>query len=363
MIYIQDYALRMKPGTVSGGGEIIGSKAGGALGQLSMLEHLRNQFRDKCPLTPPVCKMVTDGDGIGSSNFYELKEKNEGRKKENLPLVFFLAGVEGSGHKFFEQVLRNIPNINFTVTQYEPLLHLTAEDTQTHVHGADVRCPLLPYARPFRELAKEMAARLAAIKSGPYLRARDSYPLGRVRTPLARPDLISLAQLSGLLFDLKIIVLQRGLSDAIRSAYRMGYHGNDIGLQVRIVEDEMTFLDATIRTMPCGMYLVLDFDWIADDPKLMAEPLAKFLGMGVTKEDVVSSIHKAMRSKPSHNATYPTFGNQKLEEFFALRSDMWPMLAACRAAPYFWPQNQRDWPVENENAALVAERRMGADYD
>ena len=67
----------------------------------------------------------------------------------------------------------------------------------------------------------------------PYLRARDSYPLGRVRTPLARPDLLAFLQMDGLLFDLKVVVLSRGLPDAIRSAFRMGYHGNDLGLQVR----------------------------------------------------------------------------------------------------------------------------------
>jgi len=34
------------------------------------------------------------------------------------------------------------------------------------------------------------------------------------------------------------------------------------------VEDEMAFLDTSIRLIPCGKYITLDFDWIADDPKV-----------------------------------------------------------------------------------------------
>ena len=37
-----------------------------------------------------------------------------------------------------------------------------------------------------------------------YVRARDPFPMGRVRTPLARPDLDSLALFHGIQFDLKV---------------------------------------------------------------------------------------------------------------------------------------------------------------
>ena len=42
-------------------------------------------------------------------------------------------------------------------------------------------------------------------------------------------------------------------------------------LQVRMVEDEMAFLDATIRLIPCGKYIILDFDWVADSPQVMSD--------------------------------------------------------------------------------------------
>ena len=65
-----------------------------------------------------------------------------------------------------------------------------------------------------------------------YVRSRDSYPLGRTRTPLARPDLIHMLNLDGRLFSLKVLVLLRNLSDCIRSAHRMGWDTGDAGLQV-----------------------------------------------------------------------------------------------------------------------------------
>lgn len=38
--------------------------------------------------------------------------------------------------------------------------------------------------------------------------------------------------------------------------------------QVRMVEDNMVYLDASIRMLPCGSYLVLDFDWIVEEPEV-----------------------------------------------------------------------------------------------
>ncbi|CAI7739277.1 unnamed protein product [Closterium sp. NIES-53] len=312
-----------------------------------------------------------EGRGLGESAGGSADGKNgtsgggggAGGAGDELPLVVFFAGIEGSGHKFFEQVFRNIKKVNFSVVAFEPLLHLTSEETQTHVHGVDARCPRLPYARPLRAYAKEMAVRLAEIGSSAYLRARDSYPLGRVRTPLARPDLVHMLQLDGLLFNLKVVVISRGLPDAVRSAYRMGYHGGDLGLQVRIVEDEMVFLDTTMRMIPCSKYIVLDFDWVADSPELVAEPLADFLGMGLTAGDIIDGVKGATQTKPKHQTEYPEFGGQALDEFFSVRADMWPLLLACRSTPFFRPLHPRDWPITHSELAGVMERRQGYDYD
>ncbi|CAI5500072.1 unnamed protein product [Closterium sp. Naga37s-1] len=439
VLYIQDVAMShegsLQHSDISG----LGAGSGlGAAGQATLLEQLKKRFHERCPMRPPVCRPRIDLKAVAHSakHFYaQDKPDGEGRglgenaggsadgkngtsgggggaggAGDELPLVVFFAGIEGSGHKFFEQVFRNIkkwwrssrcstsplplyypspqfPNFPCLVVQFptclallppcfavlsparpavvafEPLLHLTSEETQTHVHGVDARCPRLPYARPLRAYAKEMAVRLAEIGSSAYLRARDSYPLGRVRTPLARPDLVHMLQLDGLLFNLKVVVISRGLSDAVRSAYRMGYHGGDLGLQVRIVEDEMVFLDTTMRMIPCSKYIVLDFDWVADSPELVAEPLADFLGMGLTAEDIVAGVKGATQTKPKHQTEYPEFGGQALDEFFSVRADMWPLLLACRSTPFFRPLHPRDWPITHSELAGVMERRQGYDYD
>ncbi|CAI5527829.1 unnamed protein product, partial [Closterium sp. Naga37s-1] len=391
VLYIQDVAMShegsLQHSDISG----LGAGSGlGAAGQATLLEQLKKRFHERCPMRPPVCRPRIDlkavahsakhyyaqdkpGDGEtagpGGSTGGSADGKNgtsgggdgAGGAGDELPLVVFFAGIEGSDDasvwhgithsrspaprlarspahpltRSSTHPLAQIPRPNSPITRsltlnvqfpacpcsplrvlqwwhwsrcstspppltlfpipptsptspvlpcislparalppapsavvaFEPLLHLTSEETQTHVHGVDARCPRLPYARPLRAYAKEMAVRLAETGNAAYLRARDSYPLGRVRTPLARPDLVHMLQLDGLLFNLKVVVISRGLPDAVRSAYRMGYHGGDLGLQVRIVEDEMVFLDTTMRMIPCSKYIVLDFDWVADSPE------------------------------------------------------------------------------------------------
>lgn len=74
--------------------------------------------------------------------------------------------------------------------------HVDGGQRLTRQYGGDVCCVKAVCGSPF--ISPPVPA------GSPYLRARDSYPLGRVRTPLARPDLLEFLQLDGLLFDLKV---------------------------------------------------------------------------------------------------------------------------------------------------------------
>ena len=73
----------------------------------------RNASHSPCLLQPPTCRLdaeaVMDAAGTGESHTLKGQQVNVSA----LPLVFFFAGVEGSGHKFFEQVFRNLP-VNFS---------------------------------------------------------------------------------------------------------------------------------------------------------------------------------------------------------------------------------------------------------
>lgn len=71
---------------------------------------------------------------------------------------------------------------------------------------------------------------------------------------------------------------------------------------------------------------------------------ANFLGMNITAEDMMTAVKGARETKPKHNATTPLFGEMPLDEFFGLRQEMWPLLAAAKKVPYFWPSKPDDWP-------------------
>eukprot|EP00271_Cylindrocystis_brebissonii_P000910 TRINITY_DN1109_c0_g1_i1.p1 TRINITY_DN1109_c0_g1~~TRINITY_DN1109_c0_g1_i1.p1 ORF type:complete len:412 (+),score=26.99 TRINITY_DN1109_c0_g1_i1:415-1650(+) len=249
VVYLQDLALKSSSGGAGGTGQpgSLGGGGGRAGQDPGLLGRLGQHLKKSCPLQPAVCRPPWEYLPEDISHLKGNEAFGSAERQARLPLFFFFAGIEGSGHKFFEQVFRNLP-VNFSdIVPFEPDLHLTSHINQTNVHPKDsakhAECPKLPYARPLKQYAREVAHRLSEAGPGPYVRSRDSFPLGRVRTPLARPDLVNLQQLDGHLFRLKVVVLLRDLANSVRSAARMGYHGGDVGLQVRIVEDSMVYLD------------------------------------------------------------------------------------------------------------------------
>eukprot|EP00850_Spirogloea_muscicola_P009691 SM000055S18225 [mRNA] locus=s55:115432:117493:+ [translate_table: standard] len=176
-----------------------------------------------------------------------------------LPKLFFLAGVEGAGHELFERFFANL-NVNLTYEKFEPDLHLTFEEGQK-------------------------------TEDPNYLRARDPFPMGRIRTPLARPDLVSLALFDGILYDLKVLVLVHEPREMVAWSVARKYDGNDVGRQVRMVEDSLVYLDASVRMLHCGSYAVFDTPLLSKHPDAMVDKLTEFLELPVTKEEV----HKALR--------------------------------------------------------------------
>ncbi|CAI7777390.1 unnamed protein product [Closterium sp. NIES-54] len=144
VLYIQDVAMShegsLQHSDISG----LGAGSGlGAAGQATLLEQLKKRFHERCPMRPPVCRPRIDlkavahsakhfyaqdkpadgeGRGLGESAGGSADGKNgtsgggggAGGAGDELPLVVFFAGIEGSGHKFFEQVFRNIKKVNFS---------------------------------------------------------------------------------------------------------------------------------------------------------------------------------------------------------------------------------------------------------
>ncbi|CAI5961047.1 unnamed protein product [Closterium sp. NIES-64] len=144
-------------------------------------------------------------------------------------------------------------------------------------------CPRIEYSRQASDLAALISSKLAPLqvqasaglrqrqgrRAPVLLLANSSFPMGAsLRTPLARPDLVSLGLYHGLLYRLKVIVSVRNISDVMASAIRAHYDKDDTGLQVRLVEDSLVYLDASLRQLPCGTYAIVNLDHLMSSPSV-----------------------------------------------------------------------------------------------
>lgn len=105
MVYLQDYALKgPKLLTLNSSQSNCND---GAVGEARILEKHCDTENVKLIFRPKSCqtKKLKSPEFV-SKNFPK-------RNSTDLPLLIFFAGVEGSGHKFFEQVFRRLP-VNFS---------------------------------------------------------------------------------------------------------------------------------------------------------------------------------------------------------------------------------------------------------
>ncbi|CAI5944510.1 unnamed protein product [Closterium sp. NIES-65] len=302
-------------------------------------------------LFPPVCRLPT----------------HVHAQADQLPRLFMFVGTEGSGHDLFEYIFSYLP-VNISIDRFNPDLHLTSSSGQKVASaqdptGATVDCPKLPYSRHVYDFGVRMSTALKSKlqDTNYYLRARDPFPMGRIRTPLARPDLISLATFHGILYNLKLVVLVRNLTDTVLWSVLRRFHNDDVGLQARLIEDSMVYIDASLRTLPCGTFSLIDVDALVKRPKTASTALAQFLGLpGVAKEEVFSAIQRGKEkweptltvqsglgaTADGDEAAEVTFDGQALEVFFQQRVGLWPLLDAAKGKPVFVPRNPQDWPLE-----------------
>eukprot|EP00271_Cylindrocystis_brebissonii_P002448 TRINITY_DN1306_c0_g1_i1.p1 TRINITY_DN1306_c0_g1~~TRINITY_DN1306_c0_g1_i1.p1 ORF type:complete len:366 (+),score=50.93 TRINITY_DN1306_c0_g1_i1:814-1911(+) len=278
-------------------------------------------------------------------------------RRSSLPMFFFVAGVEGGGHDFVESVFNYLP-VNVSMVLFEPGLHLTSAEKQTR-GGED--CPAQPYSRNVNDFGTEVAVRLtkvvadAAMKAAGdavpppavYVRARDPFSMGRVRTPLARADLVNMAVYDGIQYKLKVISLTRNLTEAILWSVSRNFHADDLGLQVRLIEDSLVYLDTQLRMLPCASHLMLDVNEILDKPESVAGAMADFMELdGVSGASVLKALRAARTAYSASPATstLPLFNGETVENFFASRSPLWPLFSAARGVPYFKPSAPTQWP-------------------
>eukprot|EP00897_Mesotaenium_endlicherianum_P007667 jgi/Mesen1/6929/ME000036S06257 len=270
--------------------------------------------------------------------------------RDELPIFYFLAGVEGAGHDFFERFFGYLP-ANISFVRFEPDLHLTWDEHQkvdsTRPEGLE-ECPLMPYTRHAHDFGMQMAARLQSQvgSNGLYFRARDPFPMGRVRTPLARPDLTSLALFDGVLYNLKVLAIVRNASKAVAWSVERNFHADDVGLQVRLIEDSLVYLDASLRMLPCSSYAAIDFEMLVTHPEQISRQLSRFLAAPTVGEDDVRRALKSARSAwvAPPDDLLPEFSGASVDTFFDARAGMWPLMTACSRVPFFSPSSPSSWP-------------------
>jgi hypothetical protein len=68
----------------------------------------------------------------------------------------------------------------------------------------------------------------AAAEGKVVIDAQNSYPMGKGAGPLAHPDLLKLAALDGVLYDLRVIIIYRDPVDAVLSAVRR-FQNKEVG--------------------------------------------------------------------------------------------------------------------------------------
>ena len=85
----------------------------------------------------------------------------------------------------------------------------------------------------------------------------------------------------------------------------------------------------------------------------LADPLARFVGHGLSTVEVIAAIEAAKRTKPRHNAEYPSFGAQPLNEAFSMRSKLWPIVSEAGTVPFFWPHQSTDWPLMDNVSRIL----------
>ena len=271
--------------------------------------------------------------------------RRKDKSTKRLPTYLFVCGIEGAGHHALETVWEELGHyLDFKLVTFNPGLHAFAKD------------PKVPRAYQHSSIALERQIQVFdnflrqpdVLDKELIIDARNSYPEGFGSGSLAHPDLVHLAALDGYLFDLRVLVIQRNLTDAVLSAVRRfnvkQFTFKNLQYQARVVQDAMTMINNALAYVPCGKTLALSYDELVAFPTAFATPLAHLLTLdAVTLTKCFGGIRTHSKRKLSHaegsqreEMTSATTGTD-LDEFFHRASPLWPVLAST---PLFPPPTQ-----------------------
>eukprot|EP00051_Salpingoeca_urceolata_P001654 m.42775 g.42775 ORF g.42775 m.42775 type:complete len:383 (-) comp11580_c0_seq2:25-1173(-) len=247
--------------------------------------------------------------------------------KNKLPKFLFVAGVEGSGHHALLPVWAALEqHVKVKLIVYDQLFHSLGIENHASYHYSSIRPEV---HKEHMRAVFEQAAKDNAI----VIDAQNSFPMGKGAGSLAHPDVQMMLDLDGVLFDLRVIVLQRDPATATLSAVRRFHDDSEYTyktheFQARVVTESLAHLNNIVPLLPCGKYAIIHFEDYVAKPIRFIGPLARLLG--VPKLYLQSAFSKVHKNQAKVETKEQLQQRAELNEYFAFQQYLWPLLAPRR---------------------------------
>jgi hypothetical protein len=168
-----------------------------------------------------------------------------------------------------------------------------------------------------------------------YFDTINSYPMGKGVNNGAHPDLLYLAQLDGVMIDLRVVYLDREVTDCVLSSVRRFVKDNpykDYRWQARSAQESLIVINNSLLSLQCGKFMRLPYEQFTATPLAFAEDLAKL--MGVQTSVMVESLKKNVKfKKPSTESHAIKKQRAEIDSFFQVQQVLWPLLHRDRMFP------------------------------
>jgi hypothetical protein len=251
---------------------------------------------------------------------------SRGSSRKPLLTYVFIAGIEGSGHHAFLNLLSSSPTTpNYT----SPILNLT-ETSKFNSASRDFWVNTDP--RKYTMLRENMLSTLSTINNkvmtegkpkfivGPVNVENEplSFPFGPLRDAVTRPTLRDVREvcMKGKV-RLITLVLYRDPFNAVFSrihsqAQELNYHELT---QAKIVEDNLQNLAMEIMSMRCGTVYVVKYERLLSDPVGISNQISKFTGIEL------KHLHQSKISPPKTKMTLSESAQKGIKDHLGYKDD------------------------------------------
>lgn len=215
--------------------------------------------------------------------------------------MLLIIGVEGAGHHLLRAVLGNFLSQDTVVDKgdYYPLLE----------QRWDILEERLPIDLVRRELQR-IVQRYTDMGITHFFEDT-SFPFDKPRTPLRRPDILDLMDLTDALLELRLLVLYRDPVSAVYSALRRGFSNNPCH-EAKIAEDNHLYIERQLSQLHPEYYRTVQFEQILATPTACIRPIADWFGIDASLlANGVSRVGECMQRDQ-----IPANVRLSLEQFF-----------------------------------------------